>query len=300
MKQVLILGGTTYDSIIYLDQLPEPVPQTIHYAPFNETLGSTGAGKALNLTKLNIPNILHSIIGDDFYGEQIISRLQHEGVQFEYDLDPKGTERHVNLMDKKGGRISIFVSQSSSELDLNLIRLEELIRSCDLVVLNIISYTKSLIELCRKYNKPVWTDLHDYDGNNLYHEDYIQAAEYIFMSSDNMNDYKSVMERLHTQGKKLIVCTHGNKGATCLTEDGRWLSQGIIPDYHFQDANGAGDSFFSGFLYGHLQHRPVEQCLKLAAICAGLCVTSKDLVSPALSEDYIWQEYRKYFSEDHT
>jgi len=65
MNRVLVIGGTTFDSIIYLKSLPDPKPQTIHYAPFNETLGSTGSGKALNLTKLKVNTTLHSIIGDD-------------------------------------------------------------------------------------------------------------------------------------------------------------------------------------------------------------------------------------------
>lgn len=63
MKKVLVIGGTTFNSIIHFKKFPNPEPQTIPYAPFNETLGSTGAGKALNLTKLNVSNTLHSILG---------------------------------------------------------------------------------------------------------------------------------------------------------------------------------------------------------------------------------------------
>ncbi|MNO22086.1 Pseudouridine kinase [compost metagenome] len=297
LKNVLIIGGTTYDSIISLPELPQPESQTIHYAPFHETIGSTGAGKALNLSKLNVPCVLHSIIGDDLYGQRIKDALQEGDVNFHYDLDPKGTERHVNLMDQQGNRISIFVTQSSSNPPLDLIKLEELIQQCDIVVLNIIAYTKELISLCQKHNKPVWTDLHDYDGKNSYHEDYIEAADYIFMSSDCLEDYRRVMSELHHKGKKLVVCTHGKKGATCLNEDGVWIESDIIQDYIFKDANGAGDSFFSGFLYGYLNNRSIEECLGLATICAGLSITSEELAYPNLSEDFLLQEYNKYFDE---
>lgn len=50
-----------------------------------------------------------------------------------------------------------------------------------------------------------------------------------------------------SQGKELIVCTHGSGGATALTKTGEWIELPIISDYKFKDANGAGDSFFSGF-----------------------------------------------------
>jgi sugar/nucleoside kinase (ribokinase family) len=212
LKKVLVIGGTTFDSIIYLKKLPNPEPQTIHYAPYNETLGSTGAGKALNLTKLNVANALHSILGEDTYGEKIIRGLESAGVQFVYDIDPRGTERHINLMDEEGNRISIFVAQSSSEVDLNISRIEELIKECDVIVLNIIAYTKQLIPLIKKYNKPVWTDLHDYNIGNPYHEDYIDIADYIFVSSDNMSNYKLVMESWMSKGKEFVVCTHGKGG----------------------------------------------------------------------------------------
>ncbi|MCX8130398.1 MAG: carbohydrate kinase family protein [Clostridia bacterium] len=291
MKKVVILGGTTYDSIVHLKNLPEQKPQTIHYASFNETLGSTGAGKALNLAKLNVPTVLHSIIGNDIYGEKIVKSLTSNGVNFIYDIDANGTERHINIMDEEGNRISIFVTNSSDSPSLDLDRLESIIRDCDIIVLNIISYTKKLINLCKKYNKPIWTDLHDYDGKNSYHEDYINVSDYIFMSSDNMSDYKSVMKDLYSKGKKLIVCTHGKKGATCLAESGDWIQTDIIDKYRYKDANGAGDSFFSGFLYGYLQNKSIEECLRFATICAGLCITSEELAYKDLSEEILNKEY---------
>lgn len=295
MKKVLIIGGTSFNSIIYLEKLPSPEPQTIHYAPFNETIGSTGAGKALNLTKLNVPNTLHSILGKDTYGDKIINGLANAGVEFVYDIEPNGTERHVNLMDADGRRISIFVTKSSSQLNLDMNRIEELIKECDVIVLNITGYTKQLIPLVKKYNKPVWTDLHDYSIGNPYHEDYINVADYIFVSSDNMDNYKPTMEYWMSKGKELVVCTHGKYGSTTLTKDGRWIETPIVEDYKFKDANGAGDSFFSGFLYGYLKEKSIEDCLRLGTICAGLCITSSELAFEDLSEELLQSEYEKYF-----
>ncbi len=34
------------------------------------------------------------------------------------------------------------------------------------------------------------------------------------------------------------------------------------------DTTGAGDLFAAGFLHGHVRGLPVEQCLRLGAICA--------------------------------
>lgn len=295
MDKVLIIGGTSYDSIITLNKLPEPKPQTIHYAPFHETVGSTGAGKALNLRKLNVPSVLHSMIGHDDYGKKIIHKLENEDVTFHYDIDENGTERHVNLMDEEGQRISIFITQSSQHPKIDLTLLDKLIQDCDLVVLNILAYTKQLISLCKKYQKPIWTDLHDYDGHNNYHQEFIEAADVIFLSSDNLEDYKVTMTQFIDSDKQFVVCTHGKRGATLLTKDGKWQDIDVIHEYPFQDANGAGDSFFSGFLYGYLHQRSFDDCLKLATITAGLCITSKELAYEGLTDELLQQEYHKYY-----
>ena len=116
MKKIFIIGGTTFDHIISLESFLEPVPQTIHRAMFNEATGSTGAGKALCLTKLGMPNILYSVLGNDEFGNRIIHHLESENVNFIYDFDPNGTERHVNIMNSEGERISIFITQSSAKI----------------------------------------------------------------------------------------------------------------------------------------------------------------------------------------
>lgn len=294
MQRVFVIGGTTFDHIIYLPELPEPVPQTIHEARFNEATGSTGAGKALCLKKLNVPGILYSVLGNDRYGNQIIGHLKKEKVDFIFDYDEKGTERHFNIMDKSGNRISIFVTQSSENPSVNLSLVEKHIRESDLVVLNIISYCKQFIPVLKHYHKPVWTDLHDYDDGNSYHQPFIEIADYIFLSSDNLKDYKKTMQNLIGKGKELVVCSHGKNGASALTKQGEWIEEPAL-DFQMVDANGAGDSFFSGFLWAFLKGKPLKECMRYGTICGGLCITSEKLVYKGLSPEYLEEAYRKYY-----
>ncbi|WP_400191914.1 carbohydrate kinase family protein [Hymenobacter sp. B81] len=283
MSHVLILGGTTFDHVVTLPHLPSPVPQTIHSAPFHEGTGSTGAGKALALTRLGLANTLYSALGDDAFGRHIVADLQAQGVDFRYHLDPAGTERHINLMDATGRRISLFVTQSSEELAFDLAAVTELVSRSRCVVLNIIPYCRQFIPLLQGYPYPVWTDLHDYDGQNPYHQSFIDAARYIHLSSDNLPDYRAVMQRLVAEGKQLVVCTHGAAGATLLTAAGQWLEQPAEPVPVVVDANGAGDSFFAGFLFGYLQNKPLPTCLRYGALCGAWSVGTRGLVGEGLT-----------------
>ena len=294
MKNVLVLGGVSYNMMVFLDDMPQPRPQTVYSRGFHETVGSTGAGKALNLHKLGVPTTLYGAIGDDEYGRRVLDLFSQAGLTFVYDRDPAGTPRHVNLMDAQGQRISIFILPGSAELPTDYAQVRPLIPPADIVALNIVNYCRPLIPLLKAQNKPIWCDIHDYDGHNPFHLDFIEAADVLMLSSDRMPAYRPFMQRWRAAGKRLVVCTHGRDGATALTAGGEWIE---IPslDYPLQDSNGAGDSFFAGLLIGSALGYTVESSLQLGAVVAGLCVTSRELAFPNLTLPLALQEYQQHY-----
>jgi len=296
MSHILILGGTTFDHIVSLKDFPKPIPQTIHNSDFFETVGSTGTGKAVCLTKLGVSNTLYSVLGDDLYGQRIIQYLENEKVEFIYDIDNKGTERHINIMDRNGDRISIFITQSSEHPKMNYTIIEKEILKSDLIVLNIISYCKDLIHILKNNAKPIWTDLHDYDEGNEYHHPFIEVSNYIFLSSDNLRDYKKTMQNFIQMGKELVVCTHGKKGSTALTKSGDWIEESALSNFQIIDTNGAGDNFFSGFLYAYLNKKSVKISMRYGTICGALCISSQQIVSERLTIKTLEDMYIKYYT----
>lgn len=291
MKKVLIIGGTSFDSMIYLKELPSNQTQTIFTTTsLHETIGSSGAKKALNLIKLGLNTTLHSVIGADEYGHKIIHWLKEEKVPFVYDIDPLGTKRYVNLIDEMGEQISIFAAQGSEQPVLDLSRLEKLISESELVLLSASSYTKQLIHLIKKYNKPIWLDLKNYKLNDPYYEVYIEAADVIFCSSTYLPRYKQLMKKWMSQGKELVVCAQGKGKLTLLTKEGQWLQTSVIDNYTYKSLNQIIDSFFSGFLYGHLNEKSYDECLSYGMIVTRLGMDDNEVIHPALVE----LEYQKY------
>ncbi|KAA0549032.1 carbohydrate kinase family protein [Bacillus sp. BGMRC 2118] len=296
MNNVLVLGGVSFNLMVEVDEFPQPVAQTIHSVKsYHETLGSTGAGKSLNVKKLGFDVDFYGIIGEDEYGEKIVSYLKREGISFYYDISLGGTERHLNLMkNSTGERQSLFLNSIPSSIKTNKEQVEKLIQKCDYVFLNIISYCKDFIPLLKKHKKEIWVDLHDYDGENEYHQDFIEVADVIQFSSENNATYRETMEKFLKMEKKLIVCTHGSKGATLLSKNG-WIDIPALP-YESIDTNGAGDAHFSGLLYGLVEGYDLEKSGRRASIVGGLAVTSEELASSQLSSVKVEEEYRKYFS----
>lgn len=297
MKNIFIIGGASYNSVITLDEFPKAIPQTIHNCHFNETIGNTGAGKALTLSKLGFSTTFHSLIGDDSFGDKVRKFFKNPNLYFISDIDSKGTERHLNIMNSQGERISIFMNPSSDTPTIDYSKFEKDIKKSDYIVVNIANYCRNILPICKKFNKNIWTDLHDYDGNNEYHQDFIDAANYIFLSSDNLPDYKPFMLKQIANGKKLVVCTHGKGGATAYTKEGEWVEIPIIDAYKMTNANGAGDSFFSGFLYGFSKGYETKKCMQLGTVTSGLCIESEMITNNKLSKTLIESEFSKYYAK---
>lgn len=290
MKKVFIAGGASFDSIIYLPEFPGKIPQTIHQCKFNETIGSTGSGKALNLCRLGFNVSLHAMIGNDIWGNKIQAALTQPNLQFTFDFDENGTERHTNLMNAHGERISIFTNTLTIEPKLDYNKFNPYIKEADYVIVNLADYSKKLLPLVKEQNKPIWTDLHDYDGKNPWHQPFVDYADYVFLSSDNLPDYKPFMIKMIEAGKKFVVVTHGKNGSTALTPSMEWIEIPALTNFELVDSNGAGDAYFSGFLYAFDKGMSINDCMKYAALVGALCINSRQLANDNLSENYL-KEY---------
>lgn len=286
-KSITVIGGTSVDTIIHLDEFPAPAPQTIWPKAGYRSLGSTGAGKAANLAALDIQVSLHTLLGRDPEGQFIRGALRHRNINLLVEETDAGTEQHVNLMDANGDRISLFVNPSSEPdtIDWRDVRIS--LEQSQLAVVNILAYARPALDLARSAGKPIWTDLHDYDGQNPYHQPFIDAADVVFLSSDKLPKYRQFMEQQIGSGKSLVVCTHGSRGATLIDSQGQWIEQPAFPVAQVEDTNGAGDAFFSGFLYGYLNQQSYLACMQLGAACGALCVGARTLAAPELSREYL-------------
>jgi len=294
-NKVFVAGGSSYNSIITLDDFPTTKPQTIHSCIYNETIGNTGAGKALSLSKLGFNTVLHSLIGMDDYGVKVIEKLNHSNLELIFSFDPKGTERHLNILNSKGERISIFTNPSTDNPLIDYEEYRKNIASAEYVVINISNYCRNFLPICNALNKEVWTDLHDYDGFNPFHQNFIDASDYIFLSSENFKEYKVFMKKMIDNGKKLVVCTHGKDGATTYTYNEEWFYEPANLDFELINSNGAGDSFFSGFLYAFSKNKSINQCMKYASLAGALCINSINISPNNMNAKKLEKQFKNYY-----
>jgi sugar/nucleoside kinase (ribokinase family) len=274
--RVVAFGAASWNTMIRVDAFPVPEPASIFPPDWHETIGSSGAGKAMNLARLGVDVTLHALVGDDAPGERIRAGLAAAGVRLDAVADPTGSARHVNLMDPAGRRISFLLHTGNPAARFDGDDVEALVARADEVLVAITEQARPVLEIARRHGKRTWPDLHATDGERAWERDF-WTADRVFFSAERIADPRPFMERLIRGGRELVVCTLGERGALALTADGAWHE---VPPAHVErivDTNGAGDAFLAGVVAGELRGLPIERSLALAARVAALSVESPDL-----------------------
>ncbi len=290
--KIFIAGGVSWDTVIQLGRFPEPRQQMLFARESYGAVGATSSGKALNLATLGHRVTLAAQLGPDRFGDALRDRFKEAGIRL-LELPDTVTEQHTNLMNPQGERISIFAVQRTFSPPVDPSDFEGAVAKADVVVLDIINWSRGLIPLVKELGKPVWCDLHDYDGLNPYHRDYLEAADVVFGSAEALPDPERFGAELIAQGKQLVVLTNGVEGAVAFTGGAR-TEVPSVSAFGMADTNGAGDAFLAGYLHGHLRGQGVAACLELASLTAALCVASRELVHRELTPERLAELHGRY------
>lgn len=275
--RVAVCGPASWNHLIVLDRLPEPVPHMQFALGDHHTLGGTSAGKVLHLADQGVDVTLHALLGDDADGRLVASALTTANVPVAA-YNSERTERHANLMTQAGERVSLYLSTPSSPVPSDLDRIDEAVAQAEIAVIDLSELGAALVERRRAgaVGAPIWTDLHDYDGSSAFHEPFLRAADVVFMNDDGTDDPWALMQSCLDRGPRLAVCTLGARGAIALTAAGERAETPAVP-VEVVDTNGAGDAFFAGFLAASLAGEDIEGCLAAGARQATVALTSVQL-----------------------
>lgn len=269
--RVLVAGPVSWNRIVHLDALPEPRPHTVFARRHTDTVGGTSAGKALNLADLGAAVTLSTVLGDDPEGRLARTELEHARISLLAETSAGGTEQHLNLMDGDGGRVSVYLRLPDPPArTLRDADLAAALEDCEVAVVDLAEHSRPLLESARAVGRPLWCDVHDYDGTAAFHRDWVDAADVLFLNDDGMADPLPFMRSRIAAGSSLVVCTQGSRGATAVTAAAE-LHVPVRPVSDVVDTNGAGDAFFSGFLVatraGHGLAPAMEAGHRQAAAC---------------------------------
>ncbi|GAA1058841.1 carbohydrate kinase family protein [Agromyces bracchium] len=278
--RVVVSGPASWNRMVQVEHLPEPVPHMQFALGDHETVGGTSAGKALGLAAFGRPVTLFTLIGSDADGDRLRGILERvDGLELDV-VDGGRTERHLNLMTPLGERVSIYLSTPDDRATKADGRLAAAMEDAAAIVLDLSERSRRLIPDARASGRPIWTDLHDYDGEAEFHRPFLEAADVVFLNADRLGgDPMPFLRRVIDEGARLAVCTLGAAGAVSLTSEHGRVTEHRVDAVAVEvlDANGAGDAFMSGVLHAMLDGAGVDAALEVGAQHAASVLVTRHL-----------------------
>lgn len=274
--RVFVTGPAAWNTLVEVDRLPGDRSQTVPARSHHDELGGTSAGKTLNLADLGCAVTLRTLVGSDAYAGRILGELRVPGVRVLAERAAGPSERHLNLMAADGARLSIYLDLPSLSDEAHHREAHQALAAADVAVIDLAEHARPWLVAARRQGRPVWCDLHDYDGVASFHRPWVEQADVLFLNDDGLADPRPFARDCLDRGTGLVVCTHGARGATAFSPRGEWHRPAVSVEV-LVDANGAGDAFFAGFLVGHLSGATLEECLDAGHRQAARCLASPRL-----------------------
>lgn len=269
MPDVVVHGPASWNMVVDLDELPAPKPHTQFATAHREVLGGTSAGKAAHLHSLGVDVELHTVLGSDPAARSIEAALRHACVPYVATHVPGPSERHLNLMDRAGGRVSIYLDVPGTpathphpDAQGALLAAGSQARA---IVLDLSQLSCDVIDSIAELGVPIWTDVHDYDGSSQFHAPFLAAASFVFMNNDRLPSPLDFLRQCIARGAQTAVCTLGADGAIAMDADYRSIRVRARPVREVVDTNGAGDGFMAGFMAAHLAGADVAAAMESGA-----------------------------------
>lgn len=250
--------------------------------------------------KLGLHTVLVGKVGMDQFGKVIEKTLVESGVNNRFiTMDPAlktGMTIVFNQGDDRGmltysGTIdSVGIEDAPEEL---LLATRHLHIGSYFLMTKMQPRYKEIIEIMKKNGATVSLDT-NWDPEENWDNGLWELLPLIDVFFPNENEAKAItretsmekaVEKL-TDIVPIVVVKQGADGATAYFE-GRTIQAPSIA-VEMMDAIGAGDSFDAGFLYGYLNGKDVEECMRIGCICGSLNTrkTGGTKGQPSLEEVY--------------
>lgn len=259
---------------------------------YHRYLGGSPANVAMNSARLGLKSAMVATVGDDGFGEYIFKRLEEVGVNTTHIATIKNEPTSV-----------IFVSKTDSTPDFIPFRKADYYIQENQISTALLSQTNIYHTTCFALSKnPAQTTILkkaeaafnlgcklSIDVNyakKLWHsqeealkviKSYCKFNPLVKISEDDMLRlfeqklaHDAIFDFFHSQGVEIVCLTLGSSGVK-LSQKGKDVIQ--LPAIKIdvvQDATGAGDAFWSGFLFAYIKEKPIEKCLEVALQLAAL------------------------------
>jgi len=259
---------------------------------YHRYLGGSPTNVAMNSARLGLNSVMIATVGDDGFGDYIFKRLEEVGVN----------ASNINKINDKPTSV-IFVSRTDSTPDFIPFRKADYCINENQISREILSRTNIYHTTCFalsknpaqatilkkaeeayalgcklsidvNYAKKLWKSQED---ALKVIKTYCKFNPLVKISEDDMLrlfeqklPHEEIFNFFHSEGVDLVCLTLGSKGVILSQKGQEVIQLPAIKIEKVMDATGAGDAFWSGFLFAYIKEKPIEKCLEVALQLAAL------------------------------
>ncbi|MFW9972727.1 MAG: ribokinase [Candidatus Odinarchaeota archaeon] len=291
---VLVIGSSNMDLNIYSKRFPNP-GETVTGGKFKQFLGGKGANQAVALVRSGAKPIFIGKIGNDLFGDQMISRLKSEGINMDFIIrDPENPSGVAFiLIDENGENMITVAPGANSKLNVDDINnRKEIIMNAKIIIvqmeiptdtiqqiLTLASKEKSLKILNPAPLKPIPIDIIKNVDIIVPNEGELYRLHTLLgfkkITKEGKQKIKQAAREISSLGIKYVITTLGKKGSLLFLKKENKFYEITPPKVKAIDTVGAGDCFI-GVLASMLSRgETILDSVKFATIAASIAVTRR-------------------------
>ncbi|AZB44746.1 ribokinase [Bacillus sp. FJAT-42376] len=271
MEKILVIGSSSMDLVVTAAKRPES-GETILGESFKTVPGGKGANQAVAAARLGADVYMVGCVGDDSYGESILSNLQANGVRTDYVKSlPETASGTAHIILAEGDNSIVVVQGANKHVSPSLVdEALPILKEAKMVLIQqeIPEETvEHAAELCKTHGVPLLLNpapARKVSGAVLENAAYVTPneteAKLIFGDEPLLEKYPNKL--LITEGKNGVRYYNGE-------------SETVIPSFPVEalDTTGAGDTFNGAFAVALAEGKSLAEAIRFANKAASISVT---------------------------
>ncbi|MFE3869910.1 carbohydrate kinase family protein [Flavobacterium sp. ZS1P70] len=253
---------------------------------YHRFLGGSPTNVAVNASRLGLKSALIATCGQDGLGEYIVRKLKENNVSTTQVKKLEGVPTSIILVSKSSGTPDFIpYREADYQIEQNQIT-DELLESAKIFHTTCFALSKdpartTILEGAKRakklglltsidinFSERIWPDREE---AKVVLKEYLSTNPLVKLSEDDCyrlfaesktEDF--IFEYFHGLGASTICLTKGKDGVVLSNSDFGMFHQKALPIEDIKDTTGAGDAFWTGFLYAQLENKNLEESITIA------------------------------------
>ncbi|HUT79661.1 MAG TPA: carbohydrate kinase [Candidatus Bathyarchaeia archaeon] len=279
---------------------------------FNKYPGGAPANFSVGIARLNLEITFIGMVGNDPFGEFLVSFLKKEGVNTKYIEKTENNERTALAfvsLDETGERSFVFYRNNAADLKLSPEKItDDIINKCEYLHFGTLSLssepsksaTIKAITECKRNGAKICFDpnlrMDIWQSKELLRETISHVLPYVdilypsyeelsFILGKEVSEEEAINVLMEKYPIEIIALKKGKDGCLLKSREGFFLT---IPSFEVPiiDTTGAGDGFNAGFIFGLSTGKTLEEAGIIGNAIGALVIQKRGAMTslPTLNE----------------